>query len=146
MTVVLQRVRWAKVMVDQKIVGAIERGAVVLVGVAKGDTMPDVLGSANRTVELRYFDDGHGKMNQSIQEAGGALLVIPNFTLCADLNRGRRPGFDPAAPPDHAKPLYDFFVTTLKGKGVPVESGEFGAHMMVLLENDGPVTFVLKVP
>lgn len=149
MRAVLQRVRQARVEVDTRVVGAIGRGLLVLVGVERGDGDDDVAHIAAKIRELRIFDDDGGgdgrvRMNRSVVDIGGQVLVVSQFTLAADCRRGRRPSFDAAAPPDEARRLYEAVVADLRTAGVPVETGEFQAAMRVTLENDGPVTFVLE--
>ncbi len=149
MRAVLQRVRSARVDVGDRTVGAIGQGLLVLVGVEKGDTDADAVRVADKLRELRIFEDdggvdGRARMNRSVVDVGGAVLVVSQFTLAADCRRGRRPSFDSAAPPDDARRLYEMVVTALRAAGLPVETGEFQADMQVSLVNDGPVTFVLE--
>jgi D-aminoacyl-tRNA deacylase len=146
---VLQRVRHARVEVGDRVVGAIGHGLVALVGVERGDGAEDVTHMATRIRELRIFDDDGGtdgrvRMNRSVTDVGGAVLVVSQFTLAADCRRGRRPSFDAAAAPDDARRLYDDLVAELRRSAVLVETGEFQAAMRVTLENDGPVTFVVE--
>lgn len=143
MRAVLQRVTRASVQVDGQVVGEIAAGLLVLLGVAKGDREADVRYMLEKIPGLRIFSDEHGKMNRSITELGGELLVVSQFTLLGDTDKGRRPGFDQAAPPDVARTLYEQVVAGLKQQGLTVEAGLFGAYMKVSLENDGPVTFIL---
>jgi len=144
MRVVLQRVSRASVRVDGDVVGAIERGVVLLVGIARGDA-GDVLDSvARKIVSLRIFEDEAGKMNRSLDEVHGAILAVPQFTLLGETRKGRRPSFTRAALPQEAAPLFDRFVESLRGLQVPVETGVFGAKMAVELVNDGPVTFIVE--
>lgn len=143
MKAVIQRVTRASVEVDGQIVGQIGAGLLVLLGVAKGDGEPDVQYMVEKLATLRIFGDQQGKMNLSIGEVGGAILVVSQFTLLGDTDKGRRPGFDQAAPPDQARLLYEQVAAWLKSRGLPVETGVFGAHMKVELLNDGPVTFIL---
>jgi D-tyrosyl-tRNA(Tyr) deacylase len=140
---VVQRVRAASVTVDGTAVGEIGRGLLVLLGVARGDTVDDASRLASKIASLRVFEDGAGKMNLSVLETGGAVLLVSQFTLLADCRRGRRPSFTEAAPPDEGRALCERFAGLLRGEGLPVRTGEFGAHMVVALENDGPVTLVL---
>jgi D-tyrosyl-tRNA(Tyr) deacylase len=149
MRAVVQRVRYARVEVDERVVGSIGPGLLALVGVERGDGPADAAHVATKLRELRIFDDeggadGRARMNRSVTDVGGAVLVVSQFTLAADLRRGRRPSFDGAAPPDQARRLYEAVVADLKAAGVPVATGEFQAAMRVTLENDGPVTFVLE--
>jgi D-tyrosyl-tRNA(Tyr) deacylase len=143
MIAVLQRVSRASVAVDCTTAGAIDRGLLVLLGVKKGDGEAEADLLARKTGGLRIFADEAGKMNRSCAEAGGAMLVVSQFTLCGDCRKGRRPSFEPAAPPDVAVPLYERFCERLREQGYRVETGVFGAMMDVELVNDGPVTFVL---
>jgi D-tyrosyl-tRNA(Tyr) deacylase len=143
MRAVLQRVRWARVQVGEETVGAIDAGLLVLLGVhtADGEREADLL--AQKTAELRIFPDEAGKMNRSLLESGGAALVVSQFTLLADLRKGRRPAFTEAAPPEQAVPLLARYVAALRERGLTVAEGRFGAAMAVALLNDGPVTLVL---
>jgi len=143
MRAVIQRVSRASVVVDGKVEGQIGAGLLVLLGVAKGDGAPDVQYMVEKIATLRIFGDQQGNMNLSLGEVGGAVLIVSQFTLVGDTDKGRRPGFDKAAPPDTARTLYDQVVDGLKGRGLRVETGLFGARMRVSLENDGPVTFIL---
>ncbi len=145
MKIVLQRVKSASVLVDGKIVGSIEKGAVALVGIHASDTPETLEKMAQKLVQLRYFEDGQGKMNLAIQEVQGRLLVISQFTLYGNCNEGRRPDFFQAAPAALAKPLFDSFCQILEKKVGSIETGVFGAHMEVSLVNDGPVTLILEV-
>ena len=143
MKAVIQRVTRAAVEVEGRIVGRIGAGLLVLLGVAKGDAERDLLYLVEKLQTLRIFGDEQGKMNRTLAEAGGALLVVSQFTLLGDTTKGRRPGFDLAAPPEQARALYEEVVSRLRAKGLTVETGNFGAHMQVELLNDGPVTFLL---
>ncbi len=144
MRVVLQRVKSASVKVDGQIVGSIEKGALILVGIHPKDT-PEILEwMAQEVIQLRYFEDAQGKMNLALQEAQGQLLVISQFTLYGNCNEGRRPDFFQAAPTSIAKPLFDQFLKALENKIGPVQTGVFGAYMEVSLVNDGPVTLILE--
>lgn len=146
MRAVLQRVRRAKVAVEGEITGEIAVGWLLLLGIAPGDTSREVDWLAEKVANLRAFQDEAGKMNLSIQDVRGSVLVVSQFTLYGDCLKGRRPGFTGAAPPSLAEPLYESFVIALKALGVPVATGLFGADMQVELVNDGPVTFVIDVP
>ena len=143
MRAVLQRVTRASVKVDGQIMGQIGAGLLVLLGVAKGDGEADVRYLLEKIPGLRIFSDEQGKMNRSITELGGGILLVSQFTLLGDTEKGRRPGFDQAAPPDVARRLYEQVVAGLKQRGVTVATGLFGAYMTVSLENDGPVTLIL---
>ena len=143
MKAVLQRVRSASVEVDQKIVGQIGLGLLILLGAAKGDTDTDVNYMVRKIPLLRIFPDESGKMNRSVVDIRGAILMVSQFTLLGDVTQGRRPSFEEAAPPDIARGLYDLTIAKLKASGLPVQTGRFGASMLVSLQNDGPVTFLL---
>jgi D-aminoacyl-tRNA deacylase len=146
MRAVIQRVSRAKVTVANEIVGEISSGWLVLLGVGPTDTAKRADWLAEKVANLRAFDDANGKMNLSVQDVGGSVLVVSQFTLYGDCQKGRRPSFIGAAPPAVAEPLYEAFVTALKMLGVPVATGRFAADMQVELVNDGPVTFVLDAP
>jgi D-aminoacyl-tRNA deacylase len=143
MRAVVQRVTFARVRVDERVVGEIGRGLLVFAGVEKGDGPSDIAYIAGKVQDIRIFDDGAGKMNLSVEEAGGAVLAISQFTLCGDCRKGRRPSFDAAESPATAKPIYEGFVAALRARNLEVETGEFQAHMNVELANDGPVTILL---
>ncbi len=143
MKVVLQRVGSAHVRVDDAEVGRIGPGLLVFVGVGKEDGSEDVDYMVGKIRNLRIFEDGDGRMNRSVVEVGGELLIVSQFTLYGDCRRGRRPSFDSAAPPDQARDLYDQLVNTLRASGLKVEAGRFQAMMDVELVNDGPVTILL---
>lgn len=117
---------------------------MVLLGIARGDTAADAVRLAKKTAELRIFPDEDGRFNRSLLDCGGAVLVVSQFTLLADTRRGRRPSFMEAAPPEDAKPLVQHYEQELRSRGIEVQSGRFGAHMLVNLENDGPVTILLE--
>jgi D-tyrosyl-tRNA(Tyr) deacylase len=140
---VIQRVSSARVHIEGKEHSRISAGILVLLGVEKEDTAEDAEMLARRIVELRIFEDEAGKMNRSVAEAGGQILAVSQFTLLGDCRRGRRPSFDPAAPPDIARALYERFVQAVGALGIPVETGVFQAMMDVELTNQGPVTFIL---
>ncbi len=146
MIAVIQRVSRASVEVDGRITGRIGRGLLVLLGVHRGDGDAEADFLAKKIAALRVFNDEDGKMNLSCREVGGAMLVVSQFTLCADCRKGRRPSFDRAADPQEATRLYNYFCGRLRQLGYQVETGEFGAMMNVELVNDGPVTFVLEAP
>lgn len=143
MKAVIQRVTRASVEVQGQVVGRIDAGLLVLLGVAKGDGDRDLLYIVEKLQALRIFSDDQGKMNRTLVDVGGALLLVSQFTLLADTSKGRRPGFDLAAPPEEARALYEQAVKRLLADGLMVETGVFGAHMQVELCNDGPVTFLL---
>jgi D-tyrosyl-tRNA(Tyr) deacylase len=143
MKAVVQRVSRASVEVEEQIVGRIDAGLLVLVGVANGDGDADGRYLAEKIRTLRIFSDEQGKMNRSLQDIGGSVLLVSQFTLLARTANGRRPSFDDAAPPDEAKRLYERLAGELRAHGIAVETGVFAAHMKVDLLNDGPVTFVL---
>ena len=144
MRAVVQRVSQASVSVGGEVVGAIGRGVVVLVGVTHGDTEEQAEWLARKIAGLRIFEDNEGKMNTGLLDADGAALVISQFTLYADCRKGRRPGFSDAALPEMAEPLVEHFAQALRDHGVPVQTGVFGAHMLVEIYNDGPVTILLE--
>ena len=143
MRAVLQRVSSASVTVGDEVIGRIGNGLVVLLGVEQGDTPEDARALAEKTAHLRIFEDSEGKMNLSVQDSGGAVLAISQFTLLADCRKGRRPGFTRAALPELAEPLYERYVAALEQFGLKVETGRFQADMAVALVNDGPVTMLL---
>ena len=143
MRFVCQRVLEAEVKISDQSVGKIDRGLLVFLGVGKGDTEDDARFISDKLVNLRIFPDEEGKMNRSVQDIGGAILLISNFTLYGDCRKGRRPGFDNAAGPDQARVLYEYFVEAVRARGVPVETGTFQALMSVHLINDGPVTIIV---
>lgn len=144
MKAVIQRVSSAQVAVHGEVVGQIGQGIMVLLGVEKGDSEAPADWLAEKMVGLRIFEDEAGKMNRALTDIGGAVLVVSQFTLAGNCDKGRRPSFDTAAPADEGKRLYDYFVGALKRQGVPVQTGIFQADMQVALVNDGPVTFILE--
>lgn len=143
MRFVIQRVSRAKVTVAGEVNGAIEKGLVVLIGISSGDTEQDVFSMVEKLVNLRICADAEGKMNLSVLQTGGGLLLVSQFTLYADCRKGRRPSFEKAAPPERAKELYDLVVTTARKTGLAVGTGVFREHMDVELVNDGPITILL---
>jgi D-aminoacyl-tRNA deacylase len=143
MRAVLQRVTRARVVVGAEVTGSIERGLLVLLGVAPDDTVDDARRLADKIVGLRLFADEADKMNLSVADVGGAVLVVSQFTLYGDCRKGRRPSFIGAAAPDVAIPLYEGFIDAVKALGIPTATGRFGAMMQVELVNDGPVTLIL---
>jgi len=144
MRAILQRVSRARVTVEGRTTGEIGSGLLVLLGVRKGDTAEEAEYLLDRVLGLRIFSDADGKMNLSLLDCGGSLLVVSQFTLYGDTRKGRRPGFDTAAPPEMAKALYEQFVSKARERGVKVETGEFQAMMSVELVNEGPVTFLVE--
>jgi D-tyrosyl-tRNA(Tyr) deacylase len=144
MKAILQRVSRARVTVEGRTTGEIGAGLLVLLGVRKGDTTAEAEYLLDRVVGLRIFSDADGKMNLSLLDCGGSLLVVSQFTLYGDTRKGRRPGFDAAAPPETAKALYEHFVSKARERGLKVETGEFQAMMSVELVNEGPVTFLVE--
>jgi D-tyrosyl-tRNA(Tyr) deacylase len=145
MKAVVQRVGSASVKVDGNVISSIGRGFAVLLGVAKGDGEKEALELSKKCVELRVFEDKAGKMNLSLLDVSGEMLVVSQFTLCADTSRGRRPSFSEAAPAEDAERLYDLFIEAARARGVTVRGGVFGAKMDVELSNRGPVTLVLEI-
>jgi D-tyrosyl-tRNA(Tyr) deacylase len=141
---VIQRAKSGSVTVNEKIIGKIDHGFVILLGVSNSDEEKDADYLAHKIAFLRLFNDENEKMNLSIQDVGGSALVISQFTLCGDTSKGRRPSFIHAAHPEKGNALYKYFMKKLKEKGIPVESGEFGAMMNVAFINEGPVTFILE--
>ncbi|MEG1871121.1 MAG: D-aminoacyl-tRNA deacylase [Peptostreptococcaceae bacterium] len=143
MRAVVQRVSSSKVSVECEVTGEINKGLLVLLGVTHEDTSKDVDYMIDKILNLRIFEDENEKMNLSLKDVGGELLVVSQFTLYGDCRKGRRPSFSTAAKPDHATPLYEELVNRVKAEGIKVGTGRFGAHMMVDLTNDGPVTILL---
>jgi D-tyrosyl-tRNA(Tyr) deacylase len=143
MRAVLQRVRHARVIVDNETIGQVQQGLLVLLGVERADTVEQARWLADKIVGLRIFNDADGKMNLDVAEVGGGVLVVSQFTLYGDCRKGRRPSFIEAAPPEIAIPLYEVFVNAIKAQGIPTATGRFGAMMQVELVNDGPVTLIV---
>lgn len=143
MRALIQRVTQASVSAEGETVGAIGRGLLILLGIAKGDSTADADKLARKTAELRLFPDADGRFDSSLLDVGGEALVVSQFTLLADARRGRRPDFTGAAPPEEAEPLFRRYVDALTGMGVRVATGRFGAYMLVEIHNDGPVTIPL---
>ena len=146
MRVVLQRVKEARVEVDHVVAGSIGKGLLVLLGIAKSDSQADADWLVEKITNLRIFEDAEGKMNLSAIDTRGGLLIVSQFTLYADTRRGRRPGFDQAAPPEVARGLYEYFVVRARAAGLEVATGIFQAEMAVYLCNDGPVTLICDSP
>lgn len=143
MKALLQRVTQAKVEVDNKIVGEIGPGFLVLLGVGQNDTNTDIDYLVNKIISLRVFADENGKFNLSIKDINGSLLIVSQFTLFADTNKGNRPGFTMAAPPEIAENLYNIFIDKCKQTSLNTQTGQFAAHMQISLVNDGPVTILI---
>lgn len=143
MKALIQRVSEASVTIAGKRVGEIQQGLLVLLGIERDDSLDDVTKLAKKVASYRVFADADDKMNLSVLDIAGGVLVVSQFTLAADTNSGRRPSFSSAAPPDQAEPLYRAFVNALQQQGITTATGEFGADMAVALVNDGPVTFML---
>jgi len=144
MKALIQRVSEASVNIDGTVVGKIGRGLLILLGIEKHDREQDADSLVSRCSNLRIFPDDAGKMNRSVQDIGGSLLIVSQFTLCANCGKGTRPSFDGAAGPEHARLLYERFVSACKHLKSPVATGEFGASMQIALTNDGPVTILLE--
>lgn len=144
MRILVQRVTQGAVRIAGEITASIGPGLVLLIGVGKGDTEAIAAKLAKKTANLRVFADEQGKLNLSVKDIGGAVLAVSQFTLYADTSRGNRPGFEPAAPPEEAERLYQYFVRALADEGLAVQTGVFQAHMLVSIENDGPVTIMLE--
>jgi D-tyrosyl-tRNA(Tyr) deacylase len=144
MRILLQRVRAASVQVADREIARIGNGVVLLVGIGHDDGEAQAAYLAQKVAELRIFEDEAGKMNLSLKDVGGAALAVSQFTLYADTRKGRRPSFTDAALPEKALPLFNRFVELLRAEGIPVQTGEFGAHMLVEIQNDGPVTLWLE--
>ena len=144
MLLVVQRCKFAEVYVSKKIISKINRGLVLLLGVEKKDSLKDVIFLANKVTSLRVFNDDHDKTNLSINDVKGSILVVSQFTLCADITKGRRPSFINSAKPAKAEKLYDNFILELKKRGIKCKSGTFGAHMELKLNNDGPFTLIMN--
>lgn len=144
MRLIIQRVSQAKVTVNGRVHGQINRGFVILIGVTHGDSIAEADWLANKVTGLRVFEDDAGKMNAAMHDVDGELLVVSQFTLYGDARKGRRPSFTKAADPEQAEPLVDYFVQQLRGRGFKVATGVFGAHMDVEIHNDGPVTLILE--
>ena len=144
MKAVIQRVKHASVTIDRNIYSQIKEGCLVLLGIDKNDKSENADKIAEKLVNLRIFEDENGKMSKSVKDINGELLVVSQFTICADLKKGNRPSFDNAMMPEEANKLYEYTVEQIKKYEVPVQTGVFGAHMEVNLLNNGPVTFILE--
>lgn len=144
MKALIQRVKRASVTIDGKLYSSISHGMLVLLGVVKGDEKHNAELLAEKLLKLRIFEDENGKMNKSLIDVNGEMLVVSQFTLCGDCKKGTRPGFDNAAPPDIANELYEYFVMQIKEAGIRCQTGKFAAMMDVELVNDGPVTFMVE--
>ena len=144
MRAVVQRVSSSRVTVDERVTGEVKKGLLVLLGVTHDDTSKDVDYMVDKVTNLRIFEDENDKMNLSLKDNEGEVMAVSQFTLYGDARKGRRPSFSDAARPDVANPLYEEFVEKLRAQGITVGTGEFGAHMMVELTNDGPVTILLE--
>lgn len=146
MKTVIQKVKSASVLINNELYSNIQKGYLVLFGAEKEDTKLQADWLANKISVLRCFSDENDKMNLSIKDVDGEILIVSQFTLCTDIRKGTRPGFDKAMPPKEANEMYEYFVSKVKEQGIPVKTGVFGAHMDVSLINDGPVTFVINAP
>jgi D-tyrosyl-tRNA(Tyr) deacylase len=146
MRALVQRVKKGSVTIDGKVNGSIGQGLVILLGITHTDTEKDADFVADKCVDLRIFEDENGKMNKSLEETGGSILLISQFTLYAATRKGRRPSFDAAARPEYAEVLYEYFIRKLRSRGITVETGIFGADMQVEIHNDGPVTMLVEYP
>jgi D-tyrosyl-tRNA(Tyr) deacylase len=144
MRAVVQRVNCGRVTIDGRVTADIAKGLVILLGVGPDDNEEKSAALAKKIAQLRVMEDDQGKMNLSLLDTGGSAVVVSQFTLFADTRKGNRPSFVKAAPPEIASPLVDLFVAQLRSYGIPTQTGEFGAHMLVALENDGPVTIWIE--
>lgn len=144
MKVLIQRVKQASVTIDNKLFSSINKGILALVGIEKGDSIENVQKMAKKLVNLRIFPDENDKMNLSLLDISGEMLIVSQFTLCGDCKKGTRPSFDKSAPPEIANKLYEDFIKEIASYGVKYGTGQFGAMMYVALINDGPVTFLLE--
>jgi len=143
MKILIQRVKEASVTIDKKLYSSINKGILAFVGIENGDTVSDVQKYAKKVVNLRIFPDEKGKMNKSLADIDGEMLIVSQFTLCGDCKKGTRPSFDRSAPPDVANELYESFIKEVTAYNIRTKTGKFGAMMDVALINDGPVTFML---
>lgn len=146
MRIVVQRVQRASVTIDNELYSKIKKGYLVLFGAEKGDVISQADWLSNKVSVLRCFPDEQGKMNLSIKDIQGEMLIVSQFTLCGDIRKGTRPSFDKAMAPDEANKMYEYFIQKVKEQGIPVKTGVFGADMKIDLLNDGPVTFVIDAP
>lgn len=146
MKIVLQKVKNASVTIDNELYSSINHGYLILYGVEKGDTIEQADWLYSKVCQLRCFPDENDKMNLSIKDVKGEILVVSQFTLCADIKKGTRPSFDNAMKPDEANSMYEYFVKKLREENISVKTGVFGAHMEINLLNDGPVTFIIDSP
>lgn len=146
MRLVVQRVNNASVSIENELFSSIEQGYLILFGAEKGDTKSQADWLANKVSVLRCFSDENGKMNLSIKDIQGEILIVSQFTLAGDVKKGTRPSFDRAMPPTEANEMYEYFISKVKEQNIPVKTGIFGAHMEVKLLNNGPVTFVIDAP
>ena len=144
MKALIQRVKRASVTIDSKLYSKIDAGMLVLLGVEKGDSEDNADKLADKLIKLRIYEDENGKMNKSLLDINGKMLIVSQFTLCGDCKKGTRPSFDKSAPPEIANKLYEYFIQKIKSSSVPVQTGQFGAMMDVELINDGPVTFMIE--
>ena len=143
MRALIQRVNKATVSVDDKNIGTIGKGLLIFIGIYSNDSIDDIYKICNKIINLRIFNDSDEKLNYNVSDIKGEILLISQFTLCADTQKGRRPSFIHAAPPEKGKAFYEDFMKKLRNQGVPIQSGEFGAMMKVNIQNEGPVTIVL---
>ena len=145
MKVLIQRVKNALVTIDGEVYSSINKGILALVGIEKGDSLEQVQKSAKKIANLRIFSDENDKMNRSLIDVNGEMLIVSQFTLCGDCKKGTRPSFDKSAPPEMANELYEKFVEEIKNYGIKTQTGKFAAMMDVALVNDGPVTFMIEI-
>ena len=145
MKVLIQRVKNASVTIDGEVYSSINKGILALVGIEKGDSLEQVQKSAKKIANLRIFSDENDKMNRSLIDVNGEMLIVSQFTLCGDCKKGTRPSFDKSAPPEMANELYEKFVEEIKNYGIKTQTGKFAAMMDVALVNDGPVTFMIEI-
>lgn len=146
MKLVVQRVKSASLVIDNELYSAVDNGYLVLFGAEKDDTKAQADWLANKICALRCFPDENGKMNLSIKDINGEMLIVSQFTLAGSVKKGTRPSFDNAMEPNQAKALYEYFISKVKEQNIPVKTGVFGAHMEISLLNDGPVTFIIEAP